>query len=398
VLPVEASKTTMIQTLRSRVPRNPHFLGAITFILLIGMLIACFRPFNAPKNAVSWVTGTHAIAFGRHGVLLSSDALTMPGSQDASSSSLELWIQPVSTRIEGSILGIYSAENPRQFSIYQERTDLSLSSAFVYAPVHTDGPPSFTRRVFTAGKPVFVTITSDEQGTNVYTDGALRITSPPFRITNRMLTGKLVLGTAAVEDNSWPGQLRGLAIYSRALSAEQVLEHYTSWTRNGRPDIGDTDGPLALYLFDEGTGSRLRSAVPGGSDLYVPERFFVPAKGFLLPPSLDDWSDIVNNIIGFMPLGFTLCGTLMFVGGASRRTSQRTWRPVILTAVICGVLSLLIESLQYFLPTRDSSSTDVITNLLGGAIGALLYRWCVQDQTSALAMSPAEATFPEVRR
>jgi glycopeptide antibiotics resistance protein len=51
------------------------------------------------------------------------------------------------------------------------------------------------------------------------------------------------------------------------------------------------------------------------------------------------------------------------------------------TVLLCGLFSLLIESLQWFLPTRDSDMTDVITNIAGSAVGALLYtvsrRWLV---------------------
>jgi VanZ family protein len=84
--------------------------------------------------------------------------------------------------------------------------------------------------------------------------------------------------------------------------------------------------------------------------------------------SLDDREDILANIVGFLPFGFALCGYL------SSFHRARTRMTVVVTTVICGCLSLLIETLQTFLPTRDSSMTDVITNLLGGAIGALLYR------------------------
>jgi VanZ family protein len=365
----------MIQMLRNRIPRDPRSLGAITLLLLLGILIACLWPFRAPKNTVSWVADGRGIAFGRYGVILGSAPLVVPGDRDAATGSIELWLQADPTRDMGSILGVFSAENPRQFGIDEWHSGLAIRSAAVGDPIKTGGAPCFTPDVFTPGKSVFVTITSSERGTDVYLNGSLSKVTPTFRITNKMLAGKLVVGTSATTDDDWRGQLRGLAIYKRALDPEQVRNHYTSWTGIGRPDIRDSDALLALYLFGERTGRNLHNEVPGGNDLYIPEHYIIPAKDVLAPPALDNWADIISNIVGFLPLGFALCGYLI--------ASRRTRLAVVVTTMICGVFSLALESLQVFLPTRDSSMMDVITNLLGGAIGALLYRWATQDRAAA---------------
>jgi hypothetical protein len=353
----------MIQTLHSRA-----FLGTASLLLLSGMLFACFWPFHAPRNTVSWVGSGPGLAFGRYGVVLGCKPLIVPGDREVASASVELWLQPDPTEDRGSILAIYSAKNPRQFSIEQFHGGLAVRSAAAGDPIRMGGAPSYTPDVFTPGKAVFITITSSERGTAVYVDGSLRKISPAFRITNRMLSGTFVAGTAASTDYRWHGQLRALAIYSYALNPVLVRENKASWMSTGFPAVRDHDGLLALYRFRERTGRVIHNEVPGGSDLYIPETYVVPVENFLSPPSLDNPEDIVANIVGFIPFGFFLCG---YLSSFHRTRTQMTLAP---TAVICGCLSLLIETLQTFLPTRDSSLTDVVTNFLGGTIGAFLYR------------------------
>jgi VanZ family protein len=365
----------MLGMLRNRIPRSPRSLGAITLLLLVGIVIACLWPFRAPKNTASWLTDGNGIVFGRFGVILGSTPLTLPGDPEAASVSIEFWLQPDATRDMGEILAVYSAENPRQLAINQWHTGMVIRSAAIGDRFRTFGARCFTPNVFRPGKSVFVTITSTAGETDVYLDGNLSKRTPTFRITNAVASGKLVVGTAATTDDDWRGQLRGLAIYKRPLDPEQVRNHYTNWTGNGRPDIRNSDGLLALYLFGERTGRSVRNEVAGGGDLYVPERYFIPAKDVLSPPTLDDWADIISNIFGFMPLGFVLCGYLI--------SARRTRWAIFVTTIVCGSLSLGLETLQTFLPTRDSSMMDVITNLLGGTIGALLYRCATQDRASA---------------
>jgi len=81
--------------------------------------------------------------------------------------------------------------------------------------------------------------------------------------------------------------------------------------------------------------------------------------------SREYWRAVLKNIVGFVPLGF--CFYLYL------SARQDKWA-ILLTIVVGAIVSLMIEILQAFLPTRDSGMTDVITNTLGTGIGVLLYR------------------------
>jgi glycopeptide antibiotics resistance protein len=55
-------------------------------------------------------------------------------------------------------------------------------------------------------------------------------------------------------------------------------------------------------------------------------------------------------------------------------SSEANRKAVVATIILGAIFSLTIEILQWFIPMRDSGTTDIITNTLGTALGAILYR------------------------
>ena len=126
-------------------------------------------------------------------------------------------------------------------------------------------------------KQVIVTITSSTQGTTVYADGTLaRHVSVVRTLECKDLTGQLVVGNYPLADNGWRGQLRGLAIYNRELTAAEVLQHYEAWTTNQQAKIKN-EGPAALYLYNEGTGNVVHSQMNSGNRSSHSRALFCPA-------------------------------------------------------------------------------------------------------------------------
>jgi VanZ family protein len=73
--------------------------------------------------------------------------------------------------------------------------------------------------------------------------------------------------------------------------------------------------------------------------------------------------DVVANIIGYMPLGFL---AVLAAYPRLRRGYAFAF------GFACSVaLSFALESLQLYLPTRTSSNLDLLTNTVGGSVGAL---------------------------
>ena len=125
---------------------------------------------------------------------------------------------------------------------------------------------------------------------------------------------------------------------------------------------------VALYLFKDRGGSLVHNQIAGGPDLLIPEKYRIEDHPLLMPFWKGfDLPDIVENIVGFAPLGF-----LLYAYFSMRPPVRRT---ALIVVVLGALVSLTVEVLQSHLPTRQSDSTDVITNTLRTWLGVVPYRW-----------------------
>ncbi len=92
----------------------------------------------------------------------------------------------------------------------------------------------------------------------------------------------------------------------------------------------------------------------------------LPPWAFLWAPLPQYWTgfDVTSNLIGYAPLGFLLALALL--------RTRRRWPAVTLACLGAAGLSLVMESLQSYLPMRVASNLDLALNAAGGALGALL--------------------------
>jgi hypothetical protein len=327
-------------------------------------------PFHAPRNDVSWLETRDGLRFGKYSTAFSSNAI-QSASPNGTSGSFEVWLQRGFTQRSGTFLALLSPKNPVQFSLRQSQTDLLLQTIHQDDTYHAKVSKLYVEEVFRKLQPIFITITSGEQETVVYLDGvAVRRTSQ-FRLPAQAFSGRLVAGDSPGQGDSWSGQLLGLAIYQRELTGPQVFQNYVAWTQKARPAITQDDRNVALYLFDEHTGNVVRDKAGSGVDLYIPERYTVVDKIFLEPlwtefsMTRSYWSAAVKNIVGFIPFGFCFYAYLAMVLLLKRAT--------LVTVALGTAVSLTIEILQAYLPTRDSGTTDLITNTLGTWMGVASY-------------------------
>jgi glycopeptide antibiotics resistance protein len=74
--------------------------------------------------------------------------------------------------------------------------------------------------------------------------------------------------------------------------------------------------------------------------------------------------DKLFNIVMFLPFGVLL--------GMIAQSGAKPERTLLKTAVLAAFFSLVIETLQYFLPERHPAASDLLMNTFGSFLGAWL--------------------------
>ena len=358
-------------------------LGWVCGLVLCGILVVGLWPFHSPRNDVAWVPEGNGLTVGPHGSLVSAGEFESRKSGFDASCSIELWLRPALVTGSGTILAYYQPSDfSVPFALRQSLGDLRVEDG------HEDGGHShiYVPRVFLSETALFITITSGTQGTIAYVDGREFKRFPTYHVRQQELSGKLLVGNTPLGTHEWSGRLLALAVYNQELPPQEVFEHYENWTTHKVSE--DSGHALAVYAFNEGTGSVAHNQVDRGTDLLIPKKFFVVHEKFLTWPWNEYYpgrsyeKNVAINIVGFIPLGFFFCAYLSAV--------RMTPRPALVTVIIGFVVSLTIEVLQSFLPTRDSGLTDVITNTVGTTLGAMLFQYFAILALTMFAPQPSD--------
>jgi VanZ family protein len=355
----------------------PERIPLIVLCVIAALLLmyATLWPFNPyPHNDVSWLPDANGIRFGATGIVWSDAALRpISGSVSQDSCAIEIYLFPVTSEDSGNFLTFSSEENLDAVLLRQWRDSLLVYRS---RSAHEQGPKLVDLEIDGAlrvKRLALLTISSGEQGTTVYVDGKPASNSPHFRIHLTDLYRKIVLGTSPSDFQVWHGQIRGLAIYNQEISPAQAATHYVEWTGVSASPVAnaeDANHILARYDFRERTGAIIRGAVESAPALTIPAHFSVPHKALLASPAEEfEWTpswrrDVIENILGFMPFGFVLCGLFAL--------SRPRGQAILMATLVGGLLSFTVEFLQYYIPRRDSSLTDVISNTTGSLLGALI--------------------------
>jgi len=366
-------------------------LGVACAVMCAAFLVAGLWPFNfRPENDVHWLKGRNGLYFQDRnssfdragGVALTRGPLILP-QESGRAISIEIWLQPETEPHGGinHILSFYDGQGRAAFFLGQWKSSLIVRKNFAES-----GRKRHYREIGAKGalrndEASFLTITSGEKGTTIYLDGQKVKNAPSFFLLSKgesLSDFSVLLGNSSSAEGAWSGKVFGLAFYSMALDGREAVQDFYQWLqKSGSPHLNRRDA-VAAYRFSEGSGRIVRNAFGTANSLFIPA--VLPFRKEMLAPldfSRHSVEDMIVNVLGFMPFGLLLVLWL-------RETRPDRPYGTFFCAVLIGILvSLVIEVVQVYLPTRDSSQMDLLCNAVGtvagGAIAGPLGGWAARQ-------------------
>lgn len=198
---------------------------------------------------------------------------------------------------------------------------------------------------------VDVLVRSTSSGSEIHFGGQRVAGRAGMRLTipSSPRSGRIVLGNAVTGQHPWSGEMRSFELRPAGPSGAVPLVRYRLGDvhADGGPGEGELASVLTVPCWDVVLDKRFLT-LPFDHQFEFTRRFV---------------GDVALNLIGFIPLG----GMLMLV-----RARIPRMRPLPSAIVIAAMLSLLIEALQAWIPSRSSSALDLALNTMGGALGAFV--------------------------
>jgi VanZ family protein len=260
-------------------------------------------------------------------------------------------------------LSIYGSLRSHNLDLAQSGSDLVVQGYFRSRNSKSEFHQLWMEQACSNSFPVFVTITSSEEGTVLNWIAGDRFAKQYAGLTPMNYVGRVLVGHGATKGAAWSGEVYGLAVYDRAIRTEEIAQHYAQWLAGNPALLGER----ALYAAND-RDHIVHNRAGGAPDLVIPEQYWPLTPSILEIPRPFRHSDVLDsivNILGFIPFGyFVMC----YFRGAAHDVRD----PFLRTTIIGLLTTLAIEILQVFLPSRDSSLLDVINNVIGSVAGAFL--------------------------
>jgi len=346
------------------------WVGLTIAVLLVTLFFGLRFKGHHFSNDVRWLLKQPGIRFQGHGIAYTGPIkeLNKAGDINTNGFSIEIALKPATyhENVFNFLFVIHNGDDGKQLVFGQWRSSLIIMNGDDYDYKRKTKRISL-KLAEDSPIPKLVTVTTGKDGTHIYLDG--RLARKQRDLTLKIPQGdnaRLLLGNSVYGKHNWNGDVLGLAVFRYPLSGQDAAAQFKQWFKDKSFLFAKKYQPDMLYVFDEKSGEKVIDHAGGNNDLHIPSKMKIFNKKILSFSSsgLTLNADFVINLIGFIPLGFFLNATFAKTGGGFKRHG------FLITVVFCFFVSLFIEVLQAWIPSRSSDVLDLVLNTLGGLLGA----------------------------
>jgi VanZ family protein len=346
-------------------------------VILIGILFFGLSPkdYNF-LNCVTWTTDQAGIHLRKYGIVYTNSIIDKKENDFSESNNfsveIALKLENPSTKGFNFIAVLHDGNDSSQLLLAQWRSLIVFMNGDDYAHKRKTNRIAVDTALLPKG-PLFLTITTGNNGTKLYCNG--KLFQENMNLTLTMPNGRrsrLILGNSVYGNHSWEGDVFGLAIYRSILNSKDIKLRFDNWSIEHNFSFAKNDKPLVLYFFDEKEGKLALDHAGGNHHLKIPHMMKILKTKILEPEweNLEYESNYIQdwflNLVGFIPLGFSFSVTLI-------RFRGKFYKHVVLrTVFFCFFVSIFIEIVQAWMPSRSSSIIDLILNTCGALIGSII--------------------------
>jgi hypothetical protein len=353
---------------------SPRLLAIMIVVLT---LFFGLRPKEwTPINNVQWLSSERALSFQHPSIAYVDDVQSFGNHQSSEDFSIQIVIAPENILRGGyrPILTIHGGDDCNQLTLWQWGASVIVMNGNDY-DYSKKSPRLSAKDSLVPGELSLITVTSSGLNTYLYMGGKLASKTQNSRLVIPHTPDKmrLILGNSVYGKHSWDGEIYGVAMTSVALSEMRVKSLYDNWMSRISPVFEPVDDLRLLYTFNEGKGRLVTDETGLNPSLQLPSRLIVLQRAFLSPPwehfrlNLVCLIDVLVNVIGFIPIG-----AVAYYWSRGTHTPYRRYS-IPVTLAFCFCLSLGIESVQAWLPNRDSSLLDLVLNTCGAWLGITVF-------------------------
>ena len=347
----------------------------LVLAIIAGVLFFGLRPKNwSGSNNVHWLPEKKALSFHDPSIAYVEDVHIFLSSQQPKEWSCQIIVAAANGGKPGfrPLLMIHNGDDLAQFAFWQWGDAVIVMNGDDY-DYSRRLPRLSATHALKPGEVSFLTVTSGVFGTRLFINGALVQEIKNWQLT--LPDGgdklRLILGNSVYGKHNWEGEIYGFAFYATVLTPKKVQLAYDHWLRQKAFAADVNDDLQLLYSFSEDTGHMVDDWTGRNQQLHIPARQVVLKKSFLGTPGnnfIFNQSFIVDavlNLLGFIPLG-----AVLYVWLRHALPKQKQYA-LLGTVTFCFFLSLGMEISQAWLPSRDSSLSDLVLNTLGACLGCL---------------------------